>query len=120
MFFWFLVLATLATIYACWIRPVLRQRPSLASFYARSDNILEAIRLKFAGIKQKLWTALASMAAIVVTMHDQIAPFISQVDVTNLTDKVPQWAWPLIMIGVLMVSQWLRNLADKRTEAEQG
>jgi hypothetical protein len=115
-----LILPTLASIYWFWVRPILRLRPSLKDFYARSDSFLEAVRLKFAGIKQKLASAAVVAASIAVTMYDVLAPIVSQVDVGGLTGSVPGWAWPLVMIAITALFQWLRNLADRRRgEAEQ-
>jgi hypothetical protein len=38
--------------------------------------------------------------------------------VSGLTSRVPSWAWPLVLISVTALFQFLRNLADKRHEAE--
>lgn len=119
MFFWFLVGATIVTVYVCWVRPILKSQPALKDFYDREGNVFEAIRLKFAGIKQKIASALVVMASLAVTMHDYIAPFIARVDATAITEKVPSWAWPLIMIAVTMLFQWMRNFADKRNAVEK-
>ena len=119
MFFWFLMLATLATIYIFWVRPVLKSLPTLKQFYDREANVLEAVRLRFAGIKQKLASAAVVAASSLVMMHDYIAPFVAQVDVTGISEQVPSWVWPLIMIAITMLFQWMRNLADKRNDAEK-
>ena len=114
-----LILPMLAAVYWFWARPILRLRPSLKDFHARSDSFLEAVRLKFAGIKQKLASAAVVTASIAVTMYDLLAPIVSQVDVGSLTGSVPGWAWPLVMIAITALFQWLRNLADRRTAAEK-
>ena len=49
----FFVIALLGA-YVYWVRPVLRSRPELRSFYAQTDSWRAAIRLRFAGIKGKL------------------------------------------------------------------
>jgi hypothetical protein len=36
------------------------------------------------------------------------------VDVSSLAAKVPSWAWPLVLICVTALFQYLRNLADTR------
>jgi hypothetical protein len=109
-----LMLSTLASIYCFWVRPVLRLRPSLRELYARSDSFVEAVRLKFAGLKQKLVSVAVVAASLVVTIYDFLVPIVGSVDVTTITDKVPGWAWPLVMIVLTAVLQWLRNLADRR------
>jgi hypothetical protein len=98
---------------------VLKSQPALADFYAMEGTAFEAVRLKFAGIKQKLASAAVVAASSLVMMHDYIAPFIAQVDVTAISEKIPSWAWPLIMIAITALFQWLRNLGDKRNEAEK-
>ena len=50
--------------------------------------------------------------------HDFIAPIMSGVDVSSIAAKVPSLAWPLILISVTALFQFLRNLADKRHKAE--
>ena len=114
-----LILPTLVAIYWFWVRPILRLRPSLHEFYAEADTFWEAVRLKFAGIKQKLASAAVVAASIAVTMYDLLAPIVSQVDVGGLTGTVPSWAWPLVMIAVTALFQWLRNLGDRRNAAEK-
>jgi hypothetical protein len=113
-----LILPTLASIYWFWVRPILRLRPSLKEVYARSDSFFEAVRLKFVGIKQKLASAVVVAASVVITMYDFLAPIVGSVDVTTITDKVPGWAWPLVMIALTALFQWLRNLADRRNADE--
>jgi hypothetical protein len=43
---------------------------------------------------------------------------LSGVDVSPIAAQVPSWAWPLILIAVTALFQFLRNLADKRHEIE--
>jgi hypothetical protein len=43
---------------------------------------------------------------------------VSGVDVSSLAAKVPSWAWPLILISVTGLFQFLRNFMDKRHKAE--
>lgn len=106
------------TAYWFWIRPILKMRPSLATFYDREASFFEALRLKFAGLKQKLTTAFVTVAGSAVLLHDQIAPLISGIDTTKYAEMVPAWAWPLIPIAITLFVQWLRNLSDKRNDTE--
>ncbi len=50
--------------------------------------------------------------------YDFIAPIVSGVDVSSIAAQVPSWAWPLVLISVTALFQFLRNLADKRHQAE--
>jgi hypothetical protein len=38
--------------------------------------------------------------------------------VSSIATQVPSWAWPLILIAVTALFQFLRNLADNRHQAE--
>ena len=102
--------------YLLWVRPVLRKTPSLKEFYAEEDSLLEALRLKFAGIKQKLTTAVIFIAGIAVTAYDQLAPLALQsgVDVTSLTDYIPPKAWPFILMAAAGLLEYFRHLSDRR------
>jgi hypothetical protein len=57
-------------------------------------------------------------ASAAVSGYDFFTPIVSGVDVSSLAAKVPSWAWPLILISVTGLFQFLRNLADKRHKAE--
>jgi hypothetical protein len=81
-------------------------------------SFLAAVREKFSGIKQKLSSAIVVAAGIAVSGYDFIAPIVSGVDVSSIAAQVPSWAWPLILISVTAVFQFLRNLADTRHQAE--
>jgi hypothetical protein len=113
-----LVIATLVAIYWFWIRPILKTRPGLAELYAQEESFLAALREKFAGIKQKLSSVAVIGASAAVSGYDFLAPIVGGVDVTSIAASVPSWAWPLILISVTAVFQFLRALADKRHEAE--
>jgi hypothetical protein len=113
-----LLIATLVAIYWFWVRPVLKCRPGFRDLYVQEESFLAAVREKFAGIKQKLSSAIVVAASIAVSGYDFIAPIVSGVDVSSISAQVPSWAWPLILISVTALFQFLRNLADKRHEAE--
>ncbi len=53
-----------------------------------------------------------------VSGYDFFGPIVSGVDVSSLAAKVPSWAWPLILLSITGLFQFLRNLADKRHTAE--
>jgi hypothetical protein len=74
--------------------------------------------LKLKGIKQKLSSAIVIAASGAVSGYDFLAPIVSGVNVSSIAAKVPSWAWPLILISITALFQFLRNLADKRHEAE--
>lgn len=118
MLMFVLVFATLVAIYWFWIRPILKSRPAFRELYDREESFFTAVREKFAGIKQKLSSAVVIAASAAVSGYDFFTPIVSGVDVSSLAAKVPSWAWPLILISVTGLFQFLRNLADKRHKAE--
>jgi hypothetical protein len=118
MLMFILVAATFLAVYWFWIRPILKSRPAFRELYEQEESFLAAAGEKFAGIKQKLTSAIVVAASIAVSGYDFIAPIVSGVDVSSISAQVPSWAWPLILISVTALFQFLRNLADKRHEAE--
>jgi hypothetical protein len=113
-----LILPTVAIIYCFWIRPILKQTPSLKAFYDAEAGWWAAFSDKFAGIKQKLVGSLIALACLVVEMWDFVAPALGAVDTTPLTSQIPSWAWPLIAIAATALLNYLRSLADKRHAEE--
>jgi hypothetical protein len=118
MLMFLLVLATLVAIYWFWIRPILKSRPAFRELYDREEGFIAALREKFAGIKQKLSSAVVIAASAAVSGYDFFAPIVSGVDVSSTAAQVPSWAWPLILIAVTAVMKYFRDLADKRHELE--
>lgn len=113
-----LFLLCVIVAYWFWLRPWLQTRPALADFYAREASFFEAVRLKFAGLKQRLTTLIVTVAGVFVMLNDQIAPILGQVDTSAITAKVPQWSWPIIVIGVTLLMQWFRTLSDRRNDTD--
>ena len=113
-----LVVATLVAIYWFWIRPILKTRPGLAELCAQEESFLAALREKLRGIKQKLSSVAVIGASAAVSGYDFLAPIVGGVDVTSIAASVPAWTWPLILISVTAIFQFLRSLADRRHEAE--
>jgi len=113
-----MLFATLVAIYAFWIRPILQSRPAFHELYQKEKNFFVALREKLKGIKQKLSSAIVIIASAAVTGYDFFAPIVSDVDVSGITSHVPSWAWPLILISLTAIFQFLRGLADKRHQAE--
>ena len=113
MLMFVLVAATFVAVYWFWIRPVLKSRPAFRELYEQEESFFAAAREKFAGIKQKLSSAIVVAASVSVSGYDFIAPIVSSVDVSSIAAHVPSWAWPLILISVTALFQFLRNLADK-------
>lgn len=113
-----LLFATLLVIYAFWIRPILQSRPAFRELYQKEESFFVALREKLKGIKQKLSSAIVIVASATVSSYDFFAPIVSGVDVSSLTSHVPSWAWPLVLISVTALFQFLRNLADKRRASE--
>jgi hypothetical protein len=115
---YFMVLATVATVYWYWIRPLLRQTPAFRELYDQSDSFRAALALKFVGSKQKLTAAFLTMASSVVMVYNFIAPAMTGVDITPLTASMPNWAWPLIVIGFTALLNYFRTLADERASRQ--
>ena len=67
------------------------------------------LREKPRGIKQKLASAMVIIASAAVTAYDFLAPIVAGVDTSALTLRVPSWAWPLILIGITALFQFLRG-----------
>jgi hypothetical protein len=112
------IASTLVAVYWFWIRPILKSRPAFRELYQEEENFFAALRAKFAGIKQKLSSAIVIAASVVVSGYDFFAPIVSGVDVSSIAAQVPSWTWPLVLISVTALFQFLRNLADKRHQAE--
>ena len=53
-----MLFATVIAIYAFWIRPILQSRPAFRDLCDKEENFFAALRVKFAGIKQKLSSAV--------------------------------------------------------------
>lgn len=113
-----MLFATLVAIYAFWIRPILQSRPAFRELYDKEESFFAALREKLKGIKQKLSSAIVIVASAAVTGYDFFAPIVSGVDVSALTSRVPSWAWPLVLISLTALFQFLRNLADNRHKVE--
>lgn len=120
MLMFVLVLATLVAIYWFWICPILKSRPAFRELYEKEESFIAALREKLKGIKQKLSSAIVIAASAAVSGYDFFTPIVSGVDVSSLTSQVPSWAWPLVLISLTALFQFLRNLADKRHQAELG
>lgn len=114
------ILLVAMTTLCCWlwVWPILRSRPSFHELYCKEATLQMALRKKFCGIKQKLSTVVVIAASTVVSLYDFFTPIVSGIDVTPLVQKVPSWAWPLVLITTTALLQYCRNLADKRHAAE--
>jgi hypothetical protein len=118
MLMFILMIATVVAVYWFWIRPILKSRPAFAEFYAREESVFAAIRDKFKGIKQKLSSVIVIAASAAVSGYDFITPIVSGIDVSSIAAQVPSWAWPIVLICITALFQFLRNLADSRHKEE--
>jgi hypothetical protein len=118
MLMFILMTATVIAVYWFWIRPILKSRPAFAEFYAREESIFTAVREKLKGIKQKLSSVIVIAASAAVSGYDFVTPIVSGVDVSSITAEVPSWAWPIVLICITALFQFLRNLADSRHKEE--
>lgn len=117
MLFLLIALATIAVVYWFWVRPMLQARPSLAHFWEQERSLFVAIRLKLAGLKERLTAASIVGANVVVLLYDKIAPIVQGVDTSPLTASVPSWVWPLLVISGPLLMLFFRSLADRRAAA---
>jgi hypothetical protein len=113
-----LMTATMVAVYWFWIRPILKSRPAFAEFYSSEESVFAAVREKLKGIKQKLSSVIVIAASIAVSSYDFITPIVSGVDVSSIAAQVPSWAWPIVLISITALFQFLRNLADSRHKEE--
>ncbi|MDE2284699.1 MAG: hypothetical protein KGK33_08815 [Hyphomicrobiales bacterium] len=120
MLLFILTAATLVAVYWFWIRPILKSRPAFRTLYQQEETFIGAIREKFAGLKQKLSSAIVIAASAIVSGYDFFVPIVSGVDVSSIAAQVPSWAWPLILIAVTAVMKYFRDLADRRHAIELG
>lgn len=118
MLMFILLLATLVAIYWFWVSPILKLRPGFRELYDKEESFFAALRVKLAGIKQKLSSVIVIAASAAVSGYDFFTPIVSGVDVSSLASKVPSWSWPLILISVTALFQVFRNLADTRNKVE--
>lgn len=116
MLFWGVVAVTLVVTYIFWVRPVLARTPRFGALYAQEGKMFTAVRLKFAGLKQRLTSIAISVVCFIVMLHDQFWPMLvsSGVDVTKYASFIPDKAWPAIMIAVTLILWYFRKLADER------
>lgn len=114
-----LIVFTGIVAYLFFIRPALRTTPFFRDLYDAEAGFWATINIKLTGVKQKLTTIALSAMSFIVLMHDQLAPLVTQagIDPSQILPKVPSWAWPLIIMGVLWLVQHFRNVADKAARA---
>jgi hypothetical protein len=113
-----LMTATMVAVYWFWIRPILKSRPAFAECYACEESVFAALREKLKGIKQKLSSVIVIAASAAVSGYDFITPIVGGVDVSSIAAQVPFWAWPIVLICITALFQFLRNLADSRHKEE--
>lgn len=107
-------LAALITTYWFIVRPILKTRPGCLEFYQRADSFWAAVRLRFQGLKGAIATGLAKAAAVVIYLHDEAIPYMTGVDWTPITDKVPAWAWPILCFAAFWFIGQARVWAERR------
>lgn len=114
LLFLLLVVLPLVLIYVFALRPVLKETPRFKEFYKNERSFFLALKDKFAGIKQKVATVVIALAGTFVTMWDIIAPAVTGQDFGKIVTRVPPEAWPFIMMGMAILLQLFRHLAERR------
>jgi hypothetical protein len=74
----------------------------------------------FAHSKTILVARVYAIGGSAVAIHDVAAPYVSTTDITPISQKLPSWVWPLLVIGTGVTFEWLRRvtvqpLADNQT-----
>jgi len=100
------------------LRPILKQTPRFRVFYDEEGRFLLALADKLQGIKQRVMTVVVAIVGTVLLMWDNVAPFLTGVDMGQILPQIPSWAWPLITAALLYLAQHFRDLADKRAQEE--
>src|SRR4051812_17328538 len=65
-----------------------------------------------------LSSVIVITASAAVSGYDFITPIVSGIDVSSIAAQVPSWAWPIVLICITALFQFLRNLADSRHKEE--
>src|ERR1700692_2032720 len=71
------------------------------------------VKALFAHSKTILAARLYGVAGTLVAVHDIALPYVASTDVTPLTSRVPQWAWPLVVIGTGVLFEYLRHITTQ-------
>lgn len=104
----------LVAAYFYFVRPVLRSRSRFKDFYAQTDSWLEALHLRFAGIKGKLATAISMAITAIIALHDFVLGNAIGIDWTPVRDLLPAWAWPFILLADFWLISKFRQMTDRR------
>lgn len=110
------IIGCLIAAYVFWLRPILKQRPSLAEFYSTTDSWWSALWLKLKTIKTRFATAFGMTAAGIVGLHDFALPITTGIDWTPITAHVPSWVWPILTFAYLAMISWFRTLTAQTNE----
>lgn len=111
---WLLILAGLLLAYLLLVRPALRQRAALKPYFDQLDaaeaGLWDRLTGYFRGLKTRLAAWFVVLAGLAVEAHDFILPVISGVDTTAITARIPQWAYPMVLIGLGVLFRYLRKV----------
>jgi hypothetical protein len=98
-----LLLTAILIFYVVVLRPVL-----LSSHYLRerATGTWQAL----CGFRTMLISWAIMFAGVLVELYDFFAPMVAGVDISPITDDIPRWAWPLIVIAIGALFRWLRKI----------
>lgn len=114
---WIAVLAAVILAgYWFGIRPLLLQRPAFADFYAQTDSFWAALGAKMRTIRTKLLTVLGVIASALVYFDGSLLPLLTGVDWTPITKMAPDWIWPFVSGGWLMLIFYFKSMGDRNQE----
>lgn len=61
------------------------------------------------GWRTVIASRIVTLCGLAVAAHDYLLPYVTSVDLTPITQRLPSWAIPLIIIGVGIVFDILRH-----------
>jgi len=113
---WLFILAGLVLAYWLFLRPILARwsvlAPKIAKLDAAEAGFFAKLNLAIGGLKTKLSAWLVMFAGAALSAHDFILPIASGVDVTPISQSLPSWSWPVILIAVGAAFRFLRKITS--------
>lgn len=75
--------------------------------------MITQIKTWFAHSRTILAARMVTLAGGIVSFHDVALPYIVGTDISPLTSKLPQWALPMLIIGLGLLFEWLRRITTQ-------
>lgn len=118
-------IASTATIYLMFVRPLLRQQASLQDFWRTTDalelSIWKKTQVFFEGIKIKLLARIVWVPTLITAVYDKFAEICASCDLTPITAALPEdikgWLPLISAIGVPILIDWARSYSSSEPPA---